>query len=282
MWRVSVVAPSSRHSTGASHRSRTQHPVHQPSSRGKCPARHVKDHSKRFTVMSARAESRRRSSVKFALVLKGKSVMVKVSYESLSDMLLAQRAWHQVRQKYQADDDTSAVAGNIDVESELSLASTTFDGDSVSSDGFLSALKCIKSPEWHKKGATLRLPDGYCNASRILTAVISEFESCVQQQLVAAEEEQSVVVPVLPPPPVHAAPLPAAQPLPLVDQEQHKPLHPSNSANVHAATAKQKSLRTVPAQLPPGVTLKQIGAAEYYAELPCDNGTMRRELPECD
>ena len=230
--------------------------------------------------MSARAESRRRSSVKFALVPKGKSVFVKVSYESLSDMLLAQRAWHLVRQKYQADDDTSAVAGNIHVESELSPASAAFDGESVSSDDFLSALKCIKSPEWHKNGATLRLPDGYCNASRLLTAVISEFESCVQQQLVAAEEEHSVVAPALPPPLAHAAPSPspspAVQPLPLVGQEQDKPLHPSTSAHVHAPTAKQKSRRTLPAQLPPGVSLKQIGAAEYYAELPCDNGTMRQ------
>jgi hypothetical protein len=141
------------------------------------------------------------------------------------------------------------------------------------------ALKCIKSPEWHKNGATLRLPDGHPNATQILTALTRQFQTCVQKQLLCAEEDDAVVAPALPPQPVHAVPpaTPLPDPVGSSDHRQRAPIPLSDSSNVRAATAKKKIPRPMlPADVPPGVTLKQIGAAEYYAELPCDYGTMRQ------
>ena len=133
--------------------------------------------------MNSRLDSHRSSSIRFALLQKGKSALVKVSYESSNDMLLAQRAWQQVQQDYV---------------------------------NMVSALKCMNPPEWHKNGATLRLPDGHANAVQLLTAVAREFECCVHKQLARAEQKDYVVTAALPPQPVlsDAAPSPATHPMP--------------------------------------------------------------------
>jgi hypothetical protein len=226
------------------------------------------------------------SSIKFALVQKGKSVIVKVSYDSAGDMLLAQRAWQQL-QVAAGGGDESAVdeLRECVAEAAHAKAGSIVDGDSVSSETMAIALKCMKSPEWHKNGATLRLPDGHPNAAQILTKLARDFESCVQQQLERAEEENAVVAPALPPPLLAVAPASAPQAAPIPDpvgssdQVHHqRALNPlSDSSNARAATVKKRIARPVlPADVPAGVTLKQIGAAEYYAELPCDHGTMRQ------
>ena len=134
--------------------------------------------------MNSRLDSHRSSSsIKFALLQKGKSAFVKVSYESPSDMLLAQTAWQQVQQHYVS---------------------------------MVSALKCMNPPEWHKNGATLRLPDGHANAIPLLTAVAREFECCVHKQLARAEEKDYVVTSALPPQTVlsDTPPSPAPNPAP--------------------------------------------------------------------
>jgi hypothetical protein len=235
--------------------------------------------------MSVGVESRRSSSINFALVQKGKSVIVKVSYDSAGDMLLAQRAWQQM-QVAAGGGDESAVdeLRQCAAEAAHAQAGSIVDGDSVSSDTMATALKCIKSPEWHKNGATLRLPDGHANAIQILTTLARDFESCVQQQLARAEEDDAVAAPALPPRPLHAvSPAAAPQAAPLQvpvgspDHHQRALIPLSDSTNARAAAAKKNIARTVPpADVPAGVTLKQIGAAEYYAELPCDRGTMRQ------
>lgn len=146
--------------------------------------------------MSVGVESRRSNSIKFALVQKGKSVIVKASYDSAGDMLLAQRAWQQMQVAAGgiACGDESAVDEfrKCAAEAAHAQASSIVDGDSVSSDNMAIALKCIKSPEWHKNGATLRLPDGHPNAMQILTQLARDFESCVQKQLKRAEEDDAV------------------------------------------------------------------------------------------
>ena len=238
--------------------------------------------------MSVGVESRRSNSIKFALVQKGKSVIVKASYDSTGDMLLAQRAWQQMQVAAggTACGDKAAVDEfrKCDAKAAHAQECSIVEGDSVSSDDIAIALKCIKSPEWHKNGATLRLPDGHPNAIQILTKLARDFESCVQNQLKRAEEDDAVAAPALPPQPLHAmSPAAAPQAAPLQepacssDHHQRALIPLSDSSNARAATAKKKIARPMlPADLPAGVTLKQIGAAQYYAELPCDHGTMRQ------
>lgn len=142
--------------------------------------------SHRDAIMNSRIGSHRSTSIKFALLQKGKSPFVKVSYESPSDMLLAQNAWQQVQQHY---------------------------------INMVPALKCIDPPacpEWHKNGATLRLPDGQANAIQLLTAVAREFECCVHKQLARAEEKDYVFASALLQETVlgDTAPSPAPNPVP--------------------------------------------------------------------
>ena len=229
-------------------------------------------------IMNAGDKSSGSSNINFSLLQKGKSVFVRIGYVSISDMLLAKRAWLQVQQEQEleAEGDFTAAAGAAALSSEtVPHPSAVIDGDSVSSDDILAALKLIKPPEWHNKSATLRLPDGHSNASLLLTAVIHKFESCIQKQLAAAKEEDAAAAPVASPP-VHSGP--SAAPQPASEQRQHRAFCLSDSTKIQSTKIPEmteKSLRALPSvALPPGVTLKQLGAAEYYAELQCDRGTM--------
>ncbi len=153
--------------------------------------------------MNSRLDSHRSSSIKFALLQKGKSAFVKVSYESPSDMLLAQTAWQQVQQHYV---------------------------------NMVSALKCMNPPEWHKNSATLRLPEGHANAIPLLTAVAREFECCVHKQLARAEEKYPLVTTALPPQTVLSDTAPSSAPNP-VPRRVPVPLRPA-IACICASTGK--------------------------------------------
>jgi len=243
----------------------------------RCKGRHAEHDPKRIIIMSKHAESCRGSSIKFSFPQKGKSVFVKVSYEGISDLLLARRAWEQVQQEHgiKANGDASTVSERESLATEAlpTHTNTIIESGSVSSDDILAALQCIRPPEWHKNGATLRLPDDRPNASQLLTAIVHEFESCVQKQRVAAKIENEAVIAAVPPQLVLMTPM--AAPQPAAEQEQLLPFTQSNAANAPAIKPQKKSVRAMPPlPLPPGVMLKQLGASEYYAELPCDRGTM--------
>ena len=245
----------------------------------RCKGRHAEHDPKLVIMTSKQAGSCRGSSIKFSFPQKGKSVFVKVSYEGISDLLLAQRAWEQVQQEHgiKANGDTSTASESESLATEVlpAHANTIIESGSVSSDDILAALQCVRPPEWHKNGATLRLPDDRPNASQLLTAIVHEFESCVQKQRAAAEIEDEAIASAVPPQLVMLTPM--AAPQPASEQEQPLPFTLSNAANAPAIKPQKKSVRQralPPVHLPPGVTLKQLGASEYYAELPCDRGTM--------
>ncbi len=189
--------------------------------------------------MNATVESRSSSSITFALLQKGKSVLVKVNYDSVGDMLLAQKAWQQVQQEHamKADGDASASAETGAVLAPASTA-TDVDRDSVPLDDIAAALKHMKPPEWHKNGATLRLPEGHSNASLLLAAVVRVFDSCVQKQLARAEE-LSIVASALPPRHVHAMSVAASQHVASLEQQQSKPM----------STAERRALLLAPCEL---------------------------------
>jgi hypothetical protein len=215
-------------------------------------------------------ESEACRSIHFSLMQKGKTMFLKVSYENVSDMLLAQRAWQQL----QTD---CVVLSDIDSARSAAEALGALDAGqgSVYDETVASALRCIKPPEWHKNGATLRLPESHPNASQLLAAISKEFECCVRRQLKAAEES-APAAPATPLPQVHA--VQSASPLPAPEKTPVPPhtLPSALRSNDRVATNRMKSplTTTVSVSLPPGVSLKQEGAAVYFAALPCDRGTM--------
>jgi hypothetical protein len=226
-----------------------------------------------IALMSTRASS----NVNFSLMAKGKAAFLKVSYERISEMLLVKRAWQQLQIDcgMHADSSTSASSASDAIAAQVALTSEPRTPDQE--DSVPAVLKSMKPPEWHKNGATLRLPEGHPNAVHLLTTILHMFESRVQRQLNAAEEDVAAVSAVLAPTPEEHTSQSVAQKLnaaqsaesqPTANQEQVRP--PPKPMN----RSRSPRAKALPLALPPGVSMKQEGAAVYFAQLPCDRGTM--------
>ncbi len=209
------------------------------------------------------------SSIAFSLQQKGKSVLLKISYDSVGDKRLAQRAWQQLQADGEEHGDShapshapTAVAGDVP-------------GEPMPLHVIAAALQRIKPPEWHKNGATLRLADGEPNAAQLLAAIAHALKSCVdrlREDAAEGDAEAAAAPPLeeritqLPPPqpaaPQPAAPQPAA-PQPALEQERAQPVTNARAVT-HAPPSRSSDQRALEASaaLPPGVTLRQQGAWE--------------------
>ena len=204
------------------------------------------------------------SSIAFSLQQKGKSVLLKISYDSVGDKRLAQRAWQQL----QADGE---VHGDSHAPSHAATAvAGAAPGESMPPLVIAAALQRIKPPEWHKNGATLRLADGEPNAAQLLAAIAHALKSCVDRRDEEAAEGDADAAASPPleeritqlPPPQPAAPQPAL-PQPALEQERAQPVTNARAVT-HAPPSRSSDQRALEASaaLPPGVTLRQQGAWE--------------------
>jgi hypothetical protein len=214
------------------------------------------------------------SGIIFSLPQKGKSVFLKVSYDCVSDKRLAQRAWQQL----QTDCHTPSHASTAVAET-LDPATQGAPDEAMPPHIIAAALQLIKPPEWHKNGATLRLPDGEPNAAEVLAAIARAFKSVVERlrEEAAESDADAAAAPPLeesaspspvpqPAPPQPAPPQPAPlQPAP--EQERAEPLRtpvtkPRDVARAVPSRSSDHRALEASAALPPGVTLSQLSAWE--------------------